>query len=221
MSTSELIKALSSHPDICLFVKNHRGQYLYCNEQMAEVAGLDSPKQIFGKTDKNLIWYEQAGTYEKGDLLVLSGRDYSLKREKQNQTSGMVQIITSKTCLVDAAGHPMGVMGCYWRLQESEAVQHTVEWTEDRKAFLIYSPPLRAVLTRREAMVLYLIIAGYSLRIVGCILNISDNTAFFHFKQLKRKMKSPSKTDLLKKCLVCGVGKVLHKEFSGEFGIKL
>lgn len=221
MNTSDLISAMSNHPNICLFVKNYRGRYLYCNEQMAEVAGLDSPNQIFGKTDKNLIWSEQADTYERGDLLVLSGRNYSLKREKQNQKSGTVQVISSKTCLVDATGYPMGVAGCYWRHDETRIGENNIEWTTDRKTLLIDSPPLRAVLSRREAMALYLIILGYSVRVVGSILQISENTAFFHFKQLKRKLKSPSKTDLLKKCFISGVGEGLHAEFSEEFGITI
>lgn len=189
MNSLDLIKTMASHPGICLFAKDLKGRYLYCNEQMAEAAGLDSSAQIVNKKDDNLIWKKQASIYANGDQRVLSGNEYSLRPETQNQISGVISVITTKLCIKDIFGNPVGVTGCYWQ-RSSHCPERSAltTWSDDKKYFYIKTTAMKTRITRREATVLYLIILGYSLRVVGAILNISENTAFFHFKRIKTKL---------------------------------
>lgn len=217
MNSLELIKIMASHPGICLFAKDLKGRYLYCNDQMAEVAGLDSSEQIVNKKDHDLIWRNQAVTYAAGDHHVMRGNDYSLRTEVQDQVWGPVSVTTTKLCITDALGGLVGVAGCYWRGDSKNQVNCAAFWTENRKFLNIKTRCCEARISRREAMVLYLVILGYSLRIVGLILNISENTAFYHFKNIKRKLNVNSKTELIRNCFVEGLGGLLHEEFSGSF----
>lgn len=214
MNALDLLKTISCHPGICLFAKNHRGHYLYCNERMAEVAGLDSPNEIVNKRDSSLVWREQAEIYRNGDQLVLDGGEFSLRPEKQNQVLGEVKVITTKLRLLSATGTPVGIAGCYWEVSKERYLARYTAWTKGRKRLVIKCDGSTIEITRREAMVLYLIVLGYSVRIIGGILNISENTASFYFKQLKRKFNVVSKTELIKICFFNGIGEGLHEEFA-------
>lgn len=64
-----LLKSLYSVP-VSAGIKNATGEYLSCNQEVAEYAGVSSPKDIEGKTDADLIWKENAKIYQEHDQLV-------------------------------------------------------------------------------------------------------------------------------------------------------
>ena len=47
----------------CIFWKDVNSVYLGCNHKFAEIAGLDSPEQIVGKTDHDLPWKKEEADF--------------------------------------------------------------------------------------------------------------------------------------------------------------
>ena len=66
---------------ICSAVKNHQSIFISCNEDAACLAGLDSPRQIVGKSDSDLSWSADALAYQRSDQIILSGKPYLNKIE--------------------------------------------------------------------------------------------------------------------------------------------
>lgn len=72
---------------------------------MAEASGLDSPKQVIGKTDYDLCWCKQADIFRGGDKEVLHGNVLINVQETQIQPTKIANILTSKTILTDKNGN--------------------------------------------------------------------------------------------------------------------
>lgn len=51
--------------------KDLEGKYLGCNDAIAELLGLDSPKEVIGKTDYELAWSENADQLVANDKIVI------------------------------------------------------------------------------------------------------------------------------------------------------
>ena len=65
---------LAENLPIIIFAKDKNSKYLFCNEATAEAAGLDSPRQIIGKTDYDLFWRQYAEIYRDCDRDVMRGK---------------------------------------------------------------------------------------------------------------------------------------------------
>ncbi len=97
-----------------IFWKDTNSVFLGCNKLFAKVAGIDSPKDIVGKTDYDLPWeITEADYYREVDKRVITSKLPQLNYiETQKQADGKLAILqTSKVPLVDQNGTIIGLLG--------------------------------------------------------------------------------------------------------------
>ena len=98
-----------------VFWKDLDLNYLGCNRSFALDAGLQSPKEIVGRNDFEIVWGEQAQLYRSDDLEVIKTRRPKLGYEEPQTTPGgdKIWVRTSKVPLFDVKGEIRGVLGTY------------------------------------------------------------------------------------------------------------
>lgn len=98
------------------FWKNTQSIFLGCNKRFAELAGLDNPQDIIGKSDFDMPWGEhQAALYRADDQAVLSTRTPKLDIEEAQTLADGTQIIllTSKIPLFNKDNTLKGILGIF------------------------------------------------------------------------------------------------------------
>src|SRR3990167_5503660 len=104
-------KILSGNENIYIYAKDKNLRYLFCNEALAEAAGVDSPKQLIGKTDHDVAWKKYASIYHHGDYDILVGKKVQNKVEPLTKKDKIINILTSKTVLRNKNDDVCGIAG--------------------------------------------------------------------------------------------------------------
>lgn len=108
-NVSKLLKMLPFN----YFSKDINSVYTECNESTAEYAGLDSPTQIVGKTEYDLIWRNSsAESFIKTDKEVIAGKPQINHLESIQVSTGMKDFLITKTSLLDENDKVIGIVGC-------------------------------------------------------------------------------------------------------------
>jgi two-component system NtrC family sensor kinase len=118
----------------CIFWKNSNSVYLGCNQSWANVVGVDSPKDIIGKTDHDLPWIEgEATDYQERDRHVITtGKpELSTLTSRRKVTGEQLWFNASKVPLQDAEGQTIGLLCSFEsipeRTQQAEKLSKSVE----------------------------------------------------------------------------------------------
>ena len=67
------IEQVFQQNNLYLWAKDINYRYIYCNENYARAAGLDSPHQIIGMSDEQMPWRALTNHFRKGDHEVFRG----------------------------------------------------------------------------------------------------------------------------------------------------
>ncbi|MGF1491106.1 MAG: PAS domain S-box protein [Microcoleaceae cyanobacterium] len=97
-----------------IFWKDRNSVYQGCNQNFAQVAGVNSPEEIVGKTDFDLAWkQEEAEWFRQCDRKVMDSGEAELHiEEPQQQADGkQAWLDTNKIPLKDSDGNVMGILG--------------------------------------------------------------------------------------------------------------
>lgn len=96
-----------------IFWKDKNGIYLGCNKLFAKEAGLESPTQVIGRTDFDLVWASEAEHLRADDHYVIKSIQSKLDYEIPLSTSENknIWLEVSKVPLFDAEGEVSGVLG--------------------------------------------------------------------------------------------------------------
>lgn len=108
-------QVLDEEPDF-VFWKDINSVYLGCNQRFAEAAGLNSPDEIFGKTDFDLAWTEgEADFYREVDLRVMANNapEYHIIESQLQANGKRTWIDTSKVPYYDDDGSVAGLLGMF------------------------------------------------------------------------------------------------------------
>ena len=142
LESQQLLNGILNSLPVRVFWKSRDLVFLGCNSLFAQDAGVDSPEDLVGKDDRDLVWRDQAELYRADDRQVIeSGRPKLLIEEEQTTPSGrIVTLITSKIPLRDSAGKIIGVLGVYMdiseRKQAEEALRESLETQEALNSML-------------------------------------------------------------------------------------
>jgi PAS domain S-box-containing protein len=98
-----------------IFWKGLNLHYLGCNEMFASDAGLDSPAQIVGKSDYDMVWRGFADAYRSDDQQVIQSdtAKMGIIERLLLQDGKTIWLSTSKVPLRGLNGSIIGVLGCY------------------------------------------------------------------------------------------------------------
>lgn len=129
-----------------VFWKDRRSVYLGANRRFAADAGLDSPDQLVGLSDDDLVWAEQAELFQSDDRATMdNGVPLINFEEPQDRPDGSrAVLLTSKVPLRRANGEVFGILGMYIDITERkqmeealrEAVQQASQASQAKSTFL-------------------------------------------------------------------------------------
>ena len=142
--SQQLLQLVLDNVPQAIFWKDRNFVYLGCNRSFAEDAGLDSPAEIVGKTDRDLPWTpEEVDFYRECDRRVMESERAELHiGETQRQVNGQqAWLDTNKVPLRNAKGEIVGVLGTYEDITERKQAQQTLElmrFSLDRAADAIF-----------------------------------------------------------------------------------
>ncbi len=109
-----------------IFWKDSASIYQGCSKAFAKAAGLQSPKEIIGRSDFDLPWKEhEAESYRKADREVLDrGIPEMHILETQHAAAGSaLWMDTSKIPLLDLDGHVYGILGVSLDITERKRIE--------------------------------------------------------------------------------------------------
>ncbi|MDY7020843.1 MAG: PAS domain S-box protein [Cyanobacteriota bacterium] len=116
-----------------IFWKDRDSVYLGCNQNFAKVAGLESPKQIIGKTDYDLPWTTaEADAYRKDDRQVMDRdrAEYHIIETQLTAEGKQVWLDTNKIPLHNRKGDVIGILGTYEDITDRRLIEAWLELTQ-------------------------------------------------------------------------------------------
>lgn len=196
-------------PPLSIFAKDKNLKYLFCNEHYAESAGLDSPSQIIGKTDKDLSWKEHADYYHKGDFLVIKGKSWVNIPEIQTEPTKVANILVTKTQLMNKDNCCIGVLGSYFDITDTLCIKRGGRFDAEKQRFYLGESFCNAYLTRRQLQIFRYILYGCSFKKIAFILQISLATVQWYTQALKIKFRCHSIEEVRAKAIQYGFTYIL------------
>jgi PAS domain S-box-containing protein len=111
----QILQTVLDTSPIRIFWKDRDSIIRGCNKQFALDSGFTDPRELVGKSDYDMGWWQQAGLYRSDDVQVMeSGVPKLLIEEPQTTPDGRtIWLLSSKTPLRDASGGVCGVLGAY------------------------------------------------------------------------------------------------------------
>lgn len=117
-----------------VFWKDRESRYLGCNQAFANAAGLNSPQEIIGKNDHQLIWSDQADHFIEDDQFVMNNNLPKLNIvEEQTQPDGIHWVETNKIPIKNKHGEVIGVLGSFHDITEKVKLQNEKVEREKRE----------------------------------------------------------------------------------------
>ena len=108
LTLESIIANLPGH----VYWKNVDGVYLGCNDLQAQSLGLNSGKELIGKTDFELPW--KAGVakeYRENDLQVMQTKEIKIIEETSQVKGRKIIVLSHKVPLIDNNNNVFGIVG--------------------------------------------------------------------------------------------------------------
>lgn len=189
--------------ELGVYSKDKNGVYLYCNEVFAEEADVDSPSQIIGKTDKQLVWGEQSKYINTVDHKVMTGSKYVNEPFHVLRDSEEVLLVyTTKSPLLDARGDVIGISGVsVCDKTPSSAVAYDVA----DECFKFSASSHTVNLTRDQVITCTMLMCRHNYDAIAKRLNVARRTVEERIKKLCREFQVANPGELITVMLKTGL----------------
>ncbi|MDD2815908.1 MAG: CHASE domain-containing protein [Thiotrichaceae bacterium] len=107
------LRLIIDHIPHIIFWKDRNCVFLGCNQKLAVMAGKNSPEEVVGKTDYDMVWHEEAAIFQAKDReLMEEGQSmYHFMEELQAHDGSRIWLETNKIPLYNEAGQIIGILG--------------------------------------------------------------------------------------------------------------
>jgi PAS domain S-box-containing protein len=205
--SQQMLQAVLNTIPVRVFWKDENLTFLGCNKSFALDAGLNSPEEIIGKSDFDMVWKEQAALYRHDDNEVIKSGKQKLNYEEPQTTPDGSKIIlkTSKIPLKDINNETIGVLGAYEDITEKKKIEVALKKNESRFRALIYNAPDGIVLLQKNSAFSYMSpsvsrILGYGSEDAGInpdTITHPDDLPAVH-EEINKIMNTPGKVTTIK-----------------------
>lgn len=198
----------------CSFAKDLNFRFSSCSEALAEMGGCDSPQQIIGKDDYQLIWRRDGDFFREKDIAILKGAKCytqleSIETLEDENIIKETKIIITKAPLFDEEGSCIGICGSFIDVTNLNIFPKFAE-LDDQHRFWLGPKFSNEYLTETELNVLKRILME-SERGVAQALGISRGTVSTHVKNIKKKFQCVNIVGLRRLVIETGL---IHELFS-------
>lgn len=142
--SQEMFRLVISHIPQAVFWKDRELKYLGCNKTMCEIIGIDTPKDIIGKTDyDHSATKDQAELYRKCDRQVMDSGRPELHIEEQIRRADGTEawVDTNKVPFYDTGGKIMGILGTFEDITERRRAERELRESEARNRAILNAQP--------------------------------------------------------------------------------
>ncbi len=125
-----LIDDLINQLPAAIFWKNTALEFLGCNQLFAQYAGVESPKDIIGKTDYDLPWGQYEGSrYRNDDQIVIQSQQSKLGVEETLTLSNgqNITLLTNKIPLFSKNRCVIGIFGIFQDISARKEIELSLE----------------------------------------------------------------------------------------------
>jgi PAS domain S-box-containing protein len=140
MQSQDTLQAIVDNIPRAIFWKDNDLRFMGSNLNFANIAGVESPRDLVGKTDFEMPWSAQADAYRKDDHEVMRSRKSKLDIEEVNINSNGEEswVRTSKVPIISQNGEVVAILGMFeditiWKQKESDVAQKLKEREEALK----------------------------------------------------------------------------------------
>lgn len=198
--------------NIFIFAKDKNLKFLYCNENFAAAAGLDSPNQVIGKTDYEMYWKKHADFYRNGDALVLNGHAKINQLEIQTQPTKIANVLLTKNILQDKNKNILGIVGSYIDISGYSLKKNAGRFDEKEHRFYLGDYFNNEYFTKNELEIFKRLLLGWSVEKISNFLCRSKKTTETHIGNIKLKLQCSSKNEIIPRAIEFGLTYILEHQ---------
>jgi len=197
---------------ILIYGKDINSKYLFCNESVAKMSGLDSPHQIVGKTDADLFWRQYAKLYQDYDRHVLQGKIFmNVQVPFTHPKNIAASLLTTETILFDKNGDPKGIAGHCVDITGYTLTKNNGHIDPEKHIFYLGNHFGNDYLTKREFEVFKCLLLGKSVNEIAFDLGRSAKTIQAQIKSIANKLQCSHKSEIVPTAIQFGLTYVLDE----------
>jgi DNA-binding CsgD family transcriptional regulator len=193
-----------------IYWKDEQGNYLGCNDLLAETNNLKSREAIIGARDYELFPKQTADSFIDADKKVFNGGGVRQSFDSVIYKSGrIIQFLTTKMPLYDGDKAIKGVFGISFYVSEEKLPvfktqldlnNHIKNFANEAQSF--NDVPERIIikdvkLSRRESSCVYYLAKGFSAKQIASKLSICHRTVECFLERAKKKLGYRYRTELV------------------------
>lgn len=216
---------LSTHTDIDSFLndscasaywKDKNGSYRGMNAVFVRVSNAKSPVDVLGKTDRDLLWAEQAPILIKNDQEVIhTGCTKMVLEPVKSFTGDIHYYLSHKTPVRARSGKIMGVLGQSFLIDNGNSIATAIDEVNkfgfsipestQKKLAGIESSHKASCLTKRQMECLFYLVKGMTIKQIANTLHLSPKTVEHYLDAVKTKLNCDTRSQLIEKALQLNV----------------
>lgn len=115
LQSQETLQTIVDNLPRAIFWKDKDLRFMGCNRIFASIAGMQTTKEMIGKSDSDMPWKAMAEAYRKDDMEVIRTRKAKLDIEEVNTNSEGEEtwILTSKVPITHTNGEVVAILGMF------------------------------------------------------------------------------------------------------------
>jgi len=197
-----------------LFFKDRHLRYSWCSESMADILGLDSPHQIVGKTDSDLIWKKHAEFYRERDKAVINRQQQlcflqpQIRKHPNSIEPLDVIVYTTKNPLYDRDGNTAGIVGFYTEPVDNDFTKDLF-YVDNQGRLSLGSYYGHSILSKREHELLKWCLKGLKPKDIQAIMGIKKSSYDSIIHRIKHKMGCKTIGDVIYSSIKSGLAQVI------------
>lgn len=200
--------------DIFTWVKDKNFRFITCSENLAKLAGEDSPDSMRGKDDYNLIWQKGAEFFRKKDTQIIKSelKYVNVVEAIDVARNGIVskeKILITKIPIYNKRGTCIGIAGSHVNLPHAHKPRGACAGLDQDGRFWLPNKLGNEYLTKKEFEVLKLILLGKTSKQIAKILGISYRTVEEHTGNIRKKLQCSSKYEIHAVAIEYGITHIL------------
>ena len=209
----EMIEAiLSANRRILIFAKDKNLKYIFCNDAMAEAAGLDSPAQIAGKTDHDLIWSRYGDLYQENNKKVFQGiPQLNEKLPFSSIFEKKLNVLSCTTILRDDNENVIGIAGHAVDITGYSITKNNGKFDVEKNIFYLGPHFSNEYFTKREFEVFKYLLMGKAVSEIALTLSRTIKTIQSQVRSVANKLQCTHQSEIVPTAIKYGLTYILDE----------